>query len=155
MESLGYTLLALLLAWRVLLSLGLAVLLAWALCLAAPTFTAAYGLALALLGLVFGTIWQARAEAGVGLFARIEAARVSKPVAFVGLAFIGALWSGVLWALKVHPLLIAALLLVTPLLVGWWLQQMLQRPANVRSVWFAALSLLAGGLPIVWLLYLR
>ncbi|MDO4794956.1 MAG: hypothetical protein Q4A28_03325 [Brachymonas sp.] len=145
---------ALLFAWRVLLSLGLAVLLAWVLSLAAPAFTAAYSLALALLGLVFGTIWQARAEAGVGLFERTEPVRVSKPVAFVGLAFIGALWSGVLWALKVHPLLIAALLLAAPLLVGWWLQQILQRPANVRSVWFAALSLLFGGLPVVLLLRL-
>lgn len=155
MESLAYTLLALLFAWRVLLSLGLALLLAWALFLAVPAFTAAYGLALALLGMVFGALWQARAEAGVGLSARVEAVRVSKPVAFVGLTFIGALWSGVLWALKVHPLLIAVLLLAAPLLVSWWQQQMLQRPTSVRSVLCAALSLLAGGLLVVWLLHLR
>lgn len=79
----------------------------------------------------------------------------SKPVAFVGLAFIGALWLGVLWALKVHPWLIAALLLAAPLLVGWWWQQQtLQRPTSVRSVWFVAVSLLAGGLLVVWLLHL-
>lgn len=155
MESLAYTLLALLFAWRVLLSLGVAALLAWVLFLAVPAFTVGYGLALALLGLVFGVIWQARAEAGVGLFERTEPVRVSKPVAFVGLAFIGALWLGVLWALKVHPWLIAALLLAAPLLVGWWWQQQtLQRPTSVRSVWFVAVSLLAGGLLVVWLLHL-
>lgn len=79
MESLAYTLLALLFAWCVLLSLGLAVLLAWVLSWAVPAFAAGYGVALALLGLVFGTIWQARAEAGVGLFEWMQSARVQSP----------------------------------------------------------------------------
>ena len=87
MESLAYTLLALLFAWRVLLSLGVAALLAWVLFLAVPAFTVGYGLALALLGLVFGVIWQARAEAGVGLFERTEPVRVFKACGVCGPGF--------------------------------------------------------------------
>lgn len=68
--------LAALMLWRLILSVGVSGVLALMLSQAFIGFTAGYCLTLVLFGVAFGIIWQSRAEAGIGLLAPVPSSSV-------------------------------------------------------------------------------
>lgn len=82
-------LLAAVMVWRFLLSVGVSALFALFLSQLFADFTAGYCIALVLLGTVFGIVWHSRAEAGIALLAPVPTTPVSWLVSFLGLLLIG------------------------------------------------------------------
>jgi amino acid transporter len=124
----------------VVLSIALAALLSYAI----TAFTAGYSLSLVILGIAFGVYWQARAEAGLSLTAKVEEPKISRPVAFLGLMFIGVVCGGFLYAL-LHSALFGAAGLVCGVVAVEALYRFARRdPIPLESLAFSALSLLTG-----------
>ncbi|MDR0775997.1 MAG: hypothetical protein LBE81_05100 [Azonexus sp.] len=140
--------LALFLRWRFVLCVGVSILLAFILSLAFAAFTAGYCIALVLLGIGFGIVWDSRAETGIGLFAPAPSTPISKPVAFLGLLFIGIFWGGLLSDFLGSPIFGAIALVSSVAVVGLWYRLVLRHPASVGYLIFASISLLSGFAPI-------
>jgi hypothetical protein len=87
--------LIMLIHWRLLVCISGAITISVFLARYIPWIVLGFGLCLTLVALGFGIIWQARAEAGIPLFAKIENPKISKPIAVLGLLFVAAIWFGV------------------------------------------------------------
>lgn len=136
--------LAALMVWRLLLSVGVSLLLALALSQAFAAFTAGYCIALVVLGTGFGIVWHSRAEAGMGLLAPVPPTPVSKPVAFLGLLLIGFFCGGLASAFLGSSILGAVALVSSVAVVGLWCRFALRRAVSLNYLAFACASLLSG-----------
>ena len=145
-------LLAALMVWRLLLSVGVSLLLALALSQAFAAFTAGYCIALVLLGTGFGIVWHSRAEAGIGLLAPVPPTPVSKPVAFLGLLLIGFFCGGLASVFLGSSILGAVALVSSVAVVGLWCRFALRRALSLNYLAFACASLLSG---LAMLLFLK
>jgi len=136
--------LAALMIWRFLLSVGVSALFAFVLSQAFAPFTAGYCVSLVLLGVAFGAIWHSRAVAGIGLSAAVPPVSISKAVAFPGFALIGFFWGNLASWFFDSQLLGGVALVSSVAIVGIWYRFILRRPASVGYLVFASVALLAG-----------
>ena len=137
-------LLAAVMVWRFLLSVGVSALIALFLSQLFADFTAGYCIALVFLGTVFGIVWHSRAEAGIALLAPVPATPVSKLVTFLGLLLIGFIFGGLLSELLRSPVLGAAALVSGVSVVGLCSCFARRRTVSISYLAFACSSLLAG-----------
>jgi len=137
-------LLATLIVWRLLLSVGSAVLLALVLSQVFNAFTAGYCIALVLLGTAFGIGWQSRAEDGVGLLVRVPPTTVSSPIAFLGFLIVGFFCGGLASLFLGSPIWGAVALVSSVAVVGLWYRFALRRAISISYLAFACGSLLSG-----------
>lgn len=136
--------LAALFLWRLLLSVGGAALLAFALSQIFAGFTAGYCVSLVLVGVAFGILWHSRAESGISLTAPLQPTPISKPVAFLGFMLIGFFWGGIAsWAFA-SPILGGIALACSVGIVGVWYRLVLRRSVSIGYLSFACTSLLFG-----------
>ncbi len=97
-----------------------------------------------LLGTRFGVVGHARAEAGVGLFARVQPPPISRPVAFLGLLLIGLSWGGLASGFLRSALLGGAALVGAVAVEGLWRRFVLGRPVSPGDLVFACVAPLSG-----------
>lgn len=146
-HGMGDTLLGMLrmlMRWRFSLSVLLSTGLAIALATAFDWFNAKHGWSMVAIGTGFGLYWHARANAGIGLLAKIPEPAISKPVSFIALAFFGAVtgpWIAIWFG---SWLAACAALAAAPLMVALWRNRTGGRQLIRRDVLFHAFSILAG-----------
>jgi hypothetical protein len=133
--------LAVVFAWRILLSIAVSAPLAF---LIGTFFGPIVGFAAAVLGLAFGLMWHARAPDGAAPFKYVPSPRICWLVKFVGLAFIGALVGG--FAAEVADSLFggAALLVAATAFVGAVHARATRRSLNYVNLLLEMVSLLFG-----------
>jgi hypothetical protein len=137
-------LIAALLVWRFLVSLGTAAVLAFALSRIFLGFTAGYCITLVLLGVGIGLVWQARATEGHPSNKLIPAPPISAPVAALGYMFIGLTWGGVALALN-HSWVYGALLIICTVgVMGICYRFVLRRNTPGKHLVLASTSMLVG-----------
>jgi hypothetical protein len=132
---------AVLFAWRFLLSLAASIAIAYPL---GHFFGPVAGFAVAVSGICFGGLWQGRWLSGLPLFASVPSPPISRPVVFLGLAFIGALWGGFSVEILGSALAGGAILVSGVALVGAWRTLVLKRRERFDNLAFSAFSLLCG-----------
>ena len=136
-------LIGLLLYWRMLLAIALALAIGTVVAPALPSVGPPVILGTCILGIAFGVGWQARAEDTVPATAVREAA-VSKPVALLGMAFLGALW-GALTITAIGSVLFSFIAIaIAPFLVGPLIGAILKRRFTANQLLFAACGLALG-----------
>ncbi len=128
--------------WRVVVSLAVGPLAAWALAHGISWFTGGMGLWLVLLALGAGMLWEGSTAARAAGVPAQEPS-ISKPVAALGLCFMGFVWVGVVgWIAPLWACLV--LLAAAPFAVGGLRALLYQRPVSVGYMVFAACALLSG-----------
>lgn len=118
--------LAALLFWRLILSIGVSGALALLSSQVFIGFTAGYCLTLVLIGVAFGIIWQ------------------SKPVAFLGFLLIGFVWGGLASWLLGSQIFGALALIFSVGAAGLWYRFLRRRPAFASYLIFSCISLKFG-----------
>jgi hypothetical protein len=139
--DIALSIIGVLLGWRFLACVGLAVVVVIPL---GHLLGPVAGFSLVLFGVGFGCIWQGRWLTGIPLFSSVPSPPISKPVAFLGLTFIGALWGG--FAAEVLGSIVsgALALIAAVALGGAWSTVVNKRHASVGKLAFFASSLLFG-----------
>lgn len=145
------TALAVLLHWRLALSVLGSVALAAILSKFIPPFTAGYCVTLVILGVAFGIYWQGRADVGATLTQELPEPNISAPVAFLAFAFIGFWCGGLAAVMSGSKVLGAATLLLGAAGVVLWYRLLKHLPFRLRSVVLAVVALLAGYSPVLLL----
>ncbi|MES2322428.1 MAG: hypothetical protein V4633_09215 [Pseudomonadota bacterium] len=135
---------AMLLHWRLTVSVGVAILVAVFLSSLFAGFTAGYCIALVIVGFAFGCIWQGRGDDGVPALSDQPATTVSKPVACLAYIFLGVLWGSLGTMLLRSAFGGPIVILGSVLAVGLWYRLVLHRPIATAYLVFAAVSLMAG-----------
>jgi hypothetical protein len=138
------TILYALVTWRFIVSIGIATVFAMALNHVFVEFGGMSALALILVGVGFGLIWQGRWLSGIPVFASVPSPSISKPVAFLGFAFIGSIWGGIAAELFRSAFGGALTLVAAVVLVGAWYSVGLKRHVPLDYLAFVTFSLLIG-----------
>ncbi|WP_312844582.1 hypothetical protein [Diaphorobacter nitroreducens] len=132
---------AALVLWRLVVSVLVAVAVATALMFVAPGSSPFVAIAIVILGIAAGIVWQSRAEFPLSQPADPS---VSRPVAFLGLAFVGVFWGGILEFATGSSFAAAAFLAATPTLSSPIIIAITRRALSFRQLVFATLALVAG-----------
>jgi len=130
--------------WRFLLSVAASAFLGFMLSQTFIGFTAGYCISLVLLGTAFGTIWQSRADAGIGLFVQVSPTPISKPVALLSFLIIGFFWGGLASWLFGSQTVGAIALVCSVGVVGLWYRLVLHHSLSPTYLVFVSISLLCG-----------
>lgn len=140
MDELSASVIALIL-WRLVLSALVAVALAALLLAIMPGASPLLAVAIVLLGVGAGIVWQSKATFPSS--ASVQQA-ISRPVAFLGLTFAGVFWGGIIEFATGSPFVAAALLIATPALSSPVIVAATKSALSLRQLVFATIACVAG-----------